>query len=110
MSIKFPFRIRYERRKAYGVNFVSGFVDETQVGECCPNTKQIKIKQDISEKEKVATLLHEIFHLQNFELELGITEDQVGGLEIGFVKALELNPDLVRIIYETYRKSNRGAK
>lgn len=110
MSIKFPFRIRYEPRKAYGVNFVSGFTDIDQVGSCNPNTKEIKIKSGLSEKETVNTMLHECIHVLGFERELNLTESQVEGIEFGLVKLLELNQDFLRLLYDTYRKSNRGAK
>lgn len=110
MSIKFPFRIRYEPRKAYGVNFVSGFINPKDVGSCDPNAKEIKIKLGMSDRETVSTLTHEVFHLQNFERELGLTEDQILGMELGFIKVLELNQDYLKLLYETYRKSNRSAK
>lgn len=110
MIAKLPFRIRYERRKSYGVNMVSGFENPNDVGSCNPNTKEIKIMTGMSEKETVSTLTHEVFHQINFERELSLTEDQVLGMELGFMKALELNQDFLRLIYDTYRKSNRGAK
>ena len=110
MSIKFPFRIRYEPRKAYGVNFVSGFTDLDQVGSCNPNTKEIKIKSGLSEKETVNTMLHERIHVLGFERELNLTEAQVEGIELGLIKLFGLNQDFLRLLYETYRKSNRGAK
>ena len=110
MIPKLPFRIRYERRKSYGVNMVSGFVDPTDLGECNPNTKEIKIKSGQTPKESVSTLTHEVFHAVNFERELGLTEEQVEGMELGFIKVLELNQDYLKLLYDTYRKSNRGAK
>jgi len=89
---------------------VSGFVDPTDLGECNPNTKEIKIKSGQTPKESVSTLTHEVFHAVNFERELGLTEEQVEGMELGFIKVLELNQDYLKLLYDTYRKSNRGAK
>lgn len=104
MTEKLPFRIRYERRKSYGVSTVSKFHDPDDIGECDPNTKQIKLKAGLSEYQTVSTLTHEVLHLINFEKDLGITEDQVCGIEDGLIKVFLMNQDYLKLFYKTLLK------
>ena len=104
MTDKLPFRIRFERRKAYGVSSVSGFKNPDDIGECDPNAKQIKIKASMSEYQTIATLLHECVHLCSFEKELELTENQVLGIEEGLIKIFILNQDFLKLFYKTLLK------
>lgn len=108
--VRVPFRIRFDRRKAYGVGFVSGFTDPVQVGSCDPNKHEIKILKDMSNRQTADTLLHESIHLLNFEFNLGLTESQVEGIEQGMSKIFNLNPEFVRMLYEVYRKNAPRSK
>ena len=101
MVEKLPFRIRYERRKSYGVNTVSGFENPSDIGSCDPNKREIKLLAGLGEKLTVSSLTHEIFHLINFEKELGLTEEQVLAMELGFIKILDLNQDYLKLLYKT---------
>lgn len=99
MIKKLPYRIRYEPRKAYGVNLVSGFPEPLD-GTCDPNKKEIKLRGDMSERSTVSALLHEVLHLLSFERGLELTEAQVLGLELGLLRILELNPDFAKLLLE----------
>lgn len=109
MVDKLPFRIRFERKKAYGVSVVSKFTHPECIGECDPNTKQIKIRSDLSDFQAISTLTHEIIHLINFERDLELTENQVLGLEAGLFKVFELNQDFLKLFYKTLLKRKLGA-
>lgn len=99
MIKKLPYRIRYQARKAYGVSLVSGFPEPLD-GTCNPNTKEIKLRGDMSERSTVAALLHEVIHLISFERGLDLTEAQVLGLELGLWRILELNPKFAKLLLE----------
>ena len=66
----------------------------TNAGEARPYTRQIALLQ--SDKEKVSTLFHEMLHCASFDYELGLTENQVRGIEKWFKKVND-RQDLVTI-------------
>lgn len=106
MIKKLPFKIRYEAKKCYGVSLVSGFPEPLD-GTCNPNTKEIKLRGDMSERSTTAALLHEVIHMISFERNLDLTEEQVLGLEIGLWKVLELNPRFLKLIQEATKNVRR---
>lgn len=109
MIKKLPFRIRFKPRQAYGVNLVSGFPGPLD-GTCNPNTKEIKLRGDMSERATLSALTHEILHLISFEWDLELTESQVLGLEEGLIKILELNPTYVNLISQVLKRKYERRK
>lgn len=52
----------------YRIKFVRAFEDKTQLGECDPETLEIKIKCGQSREETLKTFIHETLHaLLDFE-------------------------------------------
>ena len=109
MIKRLPYRIRFQPRKAYGVNLVSGFPEELD-GSCNPNTREIKLRAGMSDRQTVSALLHETIHLISFERSLDLTENQVLGLEHGIAKILELNPEFGKLLIEVFCARRRGSK
>lgn len=105
-----PHRIRITSKVSYFVLLVPKFTNEDQVGECDPNTRQIKIKIGLPPSEMVATLLHEIIHALSFENEINLTENQVLCLEDALLTALRLNKGLVHRFMKNAPKAKRGRK
>lgn len=89
-----PNKVRITRKAVYEVLFTDAFLnDNTQLGECrSAEPKQILIKNQQSDTEKVKTLIHEVLHSISFETEgLNLTEKQVSLLEDGIFRILKLN-------------------
>ena len=76
----------------YETLFIDKFPnDDTQVGECRLDTKQIILKQNQSPTEMLKTYFHECIHAASEEYKLNLTEKQVSGLEEAVYKFLRLN-------------------
>ena len=52
------------------------------------NTGVISIASDISEQQRVSTMLHEIIEVINLQLRLGLEESTICGLETGIYQTL----------------------
>lgn len=48
--------------QVYKIKFVRKFKDKEQVGECDPETKEIKIKCGLGSKDTLKTFIHELCH------------------------------------------------
>ena len=89
---KIPSRVRVTKKVTYEILFVDEFKDNSQVGECRPEEKQILIKNNISDTETFKTFIHEVMHSLSFETKkLNLTEGQVEKLEEGIFRLLKLN-------------------
>ena len=81
LASQIPYKVQVGNKIFYEVVWVDRFDDPTQFGSTDANLKQIKIKIDQSNKEKVLTYLHETFHAFSDEHGIGLTETQVRLLE-----------------------------
>jgi len=88
-----PSKVYITPKIFYSVLWVSEFKDETQVGECRANEKQIILKMNEDSKDTVSTFIHEVVHAQNFEYNIKLTERQVIALEHAELNRRILNGD-----------------
>lgn len=105
MVRRIPHKIKLSSKDSYDVVIVPRFDNSDDLGRCDPNIKQIKLcieKQ--SESQIVSTLTHEILHLINFSNDLGITENQILGLEKGIISAFKLNHTFAVLFFKTFVK------
>lgn len=80
LSKLIPSEIQIGNKITYKILWVEEFPGNT-VGEMDKDTKQIRLKLGQSNKEKVLTYLHEVFHAFSDENKIGLTEKQVSLLE-----------------------------
>lgn len=85
-------KVRITSKVSYDV--LSSTCIEPDLGRCDPNTRQIIINPNQSDKEAELTFLHEIIHAVSFEYEIELTESQVVLLEKGLSKLFKLNKNL----------------
>lgn len=78
---RIPYKVQVGNKLFYEVVWVDRFDDPAQVGEMDNELKQIRIKIDQSNKEKVLTYLHEVIHAFSDEHNVRLTESQVSKLE-----------------------------
>lgn len=76
-----PYKVQIGNKLFYEVVWVDRFDDPIQVGEMDTKLKQIRLKIDQTNKEKVLTYLHEVLHAFSDEHDIGLTENQVSLLE-----------------------------
>lgn len=86
-----PPRVKITSKVAYTVVWVSEFEDETLVGQCDLDNKQILLKMGESDDETSWTFGHEILHAISHEYGLDLTERQVSGVERALMKVTKLN-------------------
>lgn len=65
----------------YEIVSIDEFKDGETRGEARFETKQIVLLNSMKPKEKVSTLLHELYHIYSEETGIDLTEKQVLGLE-----------------------------
>jgi hypothetical protein len=91
MDYTVPPRVRITAKITYEVVWTDAFKFERQLGECDPNTKQIKIKTGMNARKQYFVYLHEVLHAISFEADLELTEKQVEGLENSLNRLSRLN-------------------
>jgi Zn-dependent peptidase ImmA (M78 family) len=80
-----PSRISVRNKDAYEVVFIKDFVnDKAQVGETRFTERQILLKENQTDKQKILTLFHEYLHAISAEYDADLTEKQVSQLEPTF--------------------------
>lgn len=62
MGMKLPIKHVYVVRQRWDVVPVASFPDETQVGECDSETRELKIKASIHKEAILETIVHEAVH------------------------------------------------
>ena len=98
---KLPHKIKLSSKDAYSVVIVPRFDNKKDIGECDPNAKQIRlVLGETSDREVVSTLSHEALHQINFFYDLGLTENQILGLEKALIKLFKLNPTFTNLYFE----------
>ena len=81
--------------KTYGISFTSsGPLAEDELGELDPALQKITIKKGQPLETEQDTILHEIVHAIDNELNLDMKEKQVRGLATGILAVLKDNPRL----------------
>lgn len=93
LAKRIPPRIRIGGRTYFEVCWVDDFADGQTLGETRFDPKQIVIKKNQSPKQTVLTYLHEVTHAASDHYGLGLTENQVLGIEASFMVLL-LNGNL----------------
>ena len=88
---KVPPRIRITYKVTYEVVWIDSFVDPEQLGGCCYEDRQIKIKTGMKPRKAFYVFFHELIHAINFERKLKLTEKQTEGLELGLAGVARLN-------------------
>lgn len=86
--MKIPNSIRITSRVSYQVVWVEGFELD---GECCSDSRQIRIRMGMSEKLTLETLIHEILHALEFEHKIPIPHKVIHQLEGAVLRVLKLN-------------------
>lgn len=104
LKSRIPPRVRLGKT-IYEVVWVSDFKNPEVMGETRFNPPQIAIKNNLTDKNTVTTYIHEITHGVSEEEKLGLTENQVLGLENSL--SYILKPDN---IFTDKRKRNAKTK
>ena len=85
-----PWRLKF-------VRLIDG--DENTVGLCCPDTKEILLKQKQDYMQTFKTFIHEVVHAVEFEGEFELDHEHVEKMEEGLATFLVNNfEDLQRIL------------
>lgn len=86
-----PHFIRIKPKITYEIAYVDSFKNPDVLGEMRPDTRQIVLKNGLSNTELTKVYLHELIHLIADENEVGMTETQVLKFEHGLYRFLRLN-------------------
>lgn len=82
--------------KTYSIVWTDGKpLDEDDVGEFDPANQRIAIKNGQPKEQEQDTLLHEILHGIDQEMNLKMKEAQVHGMATGLLAVIKDNPRLV---------------
>lgn len=91
MLADIPHLVRITSKVSYRVVWVQRFKDDSQLGECCPNSKTITLLAGRGEKETRRTFVHEVAHAIAFEFGFDWTEGRVQEIEMGVWSVLSRN-------------------
>lgn len=95
--------------KVYEILFVEKVDEKDSCGDHYSGTLEIKIKQDLHADVIAETLLHELTHAVEEQLDLGLSEKQVHRFSVGMFQVLRDNPEVVKFLLEKApRKKRRG--
>ena len=93
--------------KTFAIEYVEAVDDEGNSGEHRRDDQLIKIKLKQHPETLRETLLHEVIHAVEEQLDLGMKERQVHSLAIGLFQVLRENRDLVEFITAAVKESGR---
>ena len=68
----------------YKIRFVVGEFKDGNVGQVRFFDYEILIRKGLQKEEEISTVFHEWLHVWNRDLDLGLTEDQICGIESAF--------------------------
>jgi hypothetical protein len=71
-------------------------LQDSSLGQADAEGGEIRIRGGLEESVEQATLLHEVIHVIDHHLDLGLTESQVAGLGQGLFAVLRDNPQFVK--------------
>jgi hypothetical protein len=80
-SFKVPSHIKIKNKVSYEIVWVESFEDDTTVGECRFDARQIAIKTGLSKRETIKTFIHEVLHAIEFERGIKIQHKAIYQLE-----------------------------
>lgn len=90
--MKIPSKIRIKARISYEVLFSDLIKDDQKcLGIADPNTRQIIIKNGLSETETTKAFIHECLHAIEYEYTEGVPHKFIEAYEEGVFKVLKLN-------------------
>jgi len=90
--MRVPHKIRITSKISYEILYADVIKDDpTCHGHCCPEKKQIILKNGLSDSNIAKALIHEIIHCAEFETKTPIPHKITYALEEGFYKMLKLN-------------------
>ena len=92
--------------KTFAIEYVEAVDDEGNSGEHRRDDQLIKIKLKQHPETLRETLLHEVIHAIDEQLDLGMKEKQVHRIAIGLFQVLRENPAFVEFL--TAQASKRG--
>lgn len=78
---KIPPRLKIKNKVVYEIVWVESFADPDVLGECRFDSKQIAIKDGLSEREAFKTFVHEVLHAVEFERGVKIPHRAIYQLE-----------------------------
>jgi len=81
---KLPSRVKIKNKVEYEVVHVDEFKEKTTVGECRPRNRQIALKINQSERQKIKSFIHEILHAVCMERDIKIPHGSIYELEHAF--------------------------
>lgn len=84
--------------KTFTIHYVDKVDDDDSSGEQRRDQQLIKVKTGQHPETLRETLLHEIIHAIEEQIDLGMKERQVHSLAIGLFQVLRENPALVRFL------------
>ncbi len=90
--------------KTYAILTVDSVDSEDSCGEHELQRQEIKIKKDLHAEAARDTLLHELIHAVDEQLDLRLKHRQVHALAAGLLQVLRENPDLVRFLTERQKR------
>lgn len=92
--MKRPIRLKI-LGKPYSVNYVTGDpLAEDEVGECNDNKQALYIRDGQVQENEQDTVLHEITHAIDEQMQIGLKEEQVRRVATGLLAVLKDNPGL----------------
>ncbi len=90
--MKLPSKIRIKRNIAYAILRQDIIADDPDcMGLCDSKARAIIIRSDLSDKQVIETLIHELFHAVAFEFGVKIPHKLIYALEAPVLKILKLN-------------------
>lgn len=93
--------------KTFAIEYVDKVDDEDSAGEHRRDAQLIKVRVGQHPETLRETLLHEVIHAVEEQLDLGMKERQVHSLAIGLFQVLRENRDLVEFITAAVKESGR---
>lgn len=96
--------------KTYSVLYVEKVDEKDSCGDHDAGVLEIKIKASMHQDVIAETMLHELTHAVEEQLDLGMREKQVHGLSVGMFQVLRENPDLVKFLLEKAPRIKRRGK
>lgn len=92
--------------KTYSIQYVEKVDEKDSLGEHELHVQVIKIRENQHAESKRETLLHELVHAIDEQLDLGMKEHQVHRLAIGLFQVLRENDHLVTFLTKKTGASN----
>jgi hypothetical protein len=93
--------------KTFTIEYVEKVDDDDNSGECDDAAQIIKVNRKQHAESIKDTLLHEVIHAVERQLDLRMKEKQVHALAVGMLQVLRENPTFVAFLTAQARKRGR---